>query len=322
MRDFFARRWFLLALALLLGSGLLWPAALEPLARAIPQRVVVAAALFFMALPLDARSIWTALSRPAAVLLAVAINFGLLPLAAWGASQAFRADLAGGLMIVAAVPSTIASAAVLTRRAGGNDAVAILVTMITSLSCFIITPLWLLIGTGTRVELELGSMMLNLASQVVLPIIVAQALRQNATVGQAASHWKIPLGVVAQCGILLIAGVGAISAGLSLQEGGDVSWQQWGLLFAALLGIHLAMIWAGHALGRPLGVARAERIAVGFSGSQKTLMIGLYLAVNYYGGLSMLPMVIYHVGQLLIDTLIADQLRAQQASSPEVGQIS
>ena len=309
MREFFIRRWFLLILAMVLAGGLIWPGQLESTARAVPQRLVVAVSLFLMALPLDAGAIWTALRRPAAVLLALGINFGLLPLTAWGVSSSLRPDLASGLMIMAAVPSTIASAAVLTRRAGGNDAVAILVTMITSLTCFAVTPLWLLIGTGTRVELRVADMMASLASQVVLPIVAAQLLRLIPLVGGTANHWKVPLGVISQCGILLIAGVGATSAGLQIRQGTDIAPLQWVTVFAAVIGIHLLMVWAGHALGRLLGIARPERIAVGFSGSQKTLMIGLYLAVNFYSGLAMVPIVLYHVSQLLIDTLIADQLK-------------
>jgi len=35
------------------------------------------------------------------------------------------------------------------------------------------------------------------------------------------------------------------------------------------------------------------------------------VAVTYFGGLAILPMVTYHVGQLLVDTIIADRLRNQ-----------
>ena len=56
-----------------------------------------------------------------------------------------------------------------------------------------------------------------------------------------------------------------------------------------------------------LGMRREDRIAVGFAGSQKTLMVGLQLCIELQ--VEMLPMVAYHVGQLLVDTLIADRLR-------------
>jgi hypothetical protein len=44
-------------------------------------------------------------------------------------------------------------------------------------------------------------------------------------------------------------------------------------------------------------------------------MVGLHISLTYYGGLTILPMVAYHVGQLLIDTLVADRLRQTDASS-------
>lgn len=311
MRDFIARRWFLLALAALLVGGLSFPHPLEGLADRVPQRLVVAIALFMMSLPFDTAAIWRAVRRPTAVLLAVGINFGLTPLLACVVSHGLRADLAAGLVIAGAVPSTIASAAVWTRRAGGNDAIALLVTLVTNLTCFLVTPLWLLLCTGTRVELAVGEMMSSLALQVVLPIGAAQLIRRIAAVAEFAASQKVPLGVLAQMGILTIASVGAVRAGLALDgDQVDIVALDWLLMLLAVVGIHTLMLWAGHALGRMLGIPRADRIAVGFGGSQKTLMIGLYIAVEYFSGLAMLPMIVYHVGQLLIDTLVADRLRS------------
>ena len=57
-----------------------------------------------------------------------------------------------GILVVGAIPSTLASAAVWTRRAGGNDAVAILGTIVTNLSCFVVTPVWLFQMTGETVR--------------------------------------------------------------------------------------------------------------------------------------------------------------------------
>ena len=45
------------------------------------------------------------------------------------------------------------------------------------------------------------------------------------------------------------------------------------------------------------------------AGSQKTLMVGLYVAIHYFGGLVLIPLVIYHVVQLLMDTVVADLWR-------------
>ena len=77
------------------------PERLAPVADQIPREAVVGVALFLMALTLDASSIWQALRHPKAVILAVAINFVLLPLTAWAiAGWLPTVDLAVGLLIV------------------------------------------------------------------------------------------------------------------------------------------------------------------------------------------------------------------------------
>jgi len=318
MRTFLSRQWFLVTLAVLLLTGLGFPVALEPLANAVPQSAVVAVVLFVMALPLDAHTVWRALTHPRAVMLAIAINWGLLPLVAWGVSPALRPDLAEGLLIAAALPCTLASAAVWTRRAGGNDAVALLVTISTNFFCFLVTPLWLLVTTGMMVELDWTEMGLALAMQVVLPTFAAQALRQIPAVARFAKARVAMLGTLGQCGILTIAWVGAVKAGLKFSAGEvQISALDWVVMLAAVIGIHVSMLWLGHAVGRVIGLDRADRIAVGFSGSQKTLMVGLYIAIKYYGGLAMLPMIAYHVSQLLIDTVVADRLAARARPTAE-----
>jgi sodium/bile acid cotransporter 7 len=57
---------------------------------------------------------------------------------------------------------------------------------------------------------------------------------------------------------------------------------------------------------------RANQIAVGISGSQKTLMVGLQMAMEL--GFNIIPMVFYHVSQLLIDTLFVDFFRRRSGT--------
>ena len=61
-----------------------------------------------------------------------------------------------------------------------------------------------------------------------------------------------------------------------------------------------------------LGMPRDQQFAVGFSGSQKTLMVGLSAAISM--GLNIIPIVAYHAMQLLVDTVIADQLKKRNSS--------
>jgi sodium/bile acid cotransporter 7 len=314
LKDAFTRRWFLIVLIAFLSLGFLMPEPLLPITSRVPREAIVAMALFLMALTLDASSIWRAMRQPVPVLLAVGVNFLLVPLAAWLlAPWMIREDLGVGLMIAAAVPSTMASAAVWTRRAGGNDAVALMGTVITNTACFVITPLWLSVSTGTEVSVPLGEMIRKLALIAVLPTLAGQAARLVVPVARWATAQKTALGILAQCGILTIVLCGAVTGGLRLgEQSTPLGLLGWSTMLGAVVGIHLATLWAGHALGQLLGVSRPDRIAVGFSGSQKTLMLGLYVATTYFGQfpLAMLPMIFYHICQLLTDTVIADRLRA------------
>jgi sodium/bile acid cotransporter 7 len=326
---FLKRRWFLIALAAVLAIGMGFAPWLQPLSK-LPglRHLIVALVLFIMALPLEASMMLATVRRPTAALLATSINFGLLPLTMWGTviclqqANFLQGDLgeslAIGLLVVAATPCTLASASVWTRKAGGNDAIAIMVTVITNLSCFIISPCWLLLTANRNVDLELGAMIIKLGLLVVLPMTVAQLLRIHQPLARWATGKKTQLSILSQCGILTMVFLGSIMTGNNLRQTpiglaglGSFTW-----MIITVLTIHTAMFVIGFKASKWSRLSRPDATAVGFSGSQKTLIVGLTMAVEAGG--SILPMISYHVGQLLIDTLIADRLKrtADQQEQP------
>jgi solute carrier family 10 (sodium/bile acid cotransporter), member 7 len=321
-RSILARSWFLVLLTCVLVLGFCLPGSLESATRHVSLDVVVAVILFLMALALDSSSLRTALARPQAFLLGAAVNLGLAPPLAWLASQAFAGDLAIGLMVVGSVPCTLVSAVVWTRRAEGNDAVAMLVTLATNLACFAVTPLWLGLLTGRLVggELSLERMVLKLGLTVAVPILTGQLLRRVDRLRILADRWKSSISVAAQIGVLITVFAGATHAGGRLRGLEDTvpSLVEWLLLGGLTISLHLALVGAGWLGGRWLGLASAERIAVAFSGAQKTLPIGLLVAAQF-GGLVLLPMIVYHVVQLLLDTLIADSVRGKGGRIEDLG---
>ena len=313
MTRFLTRHWFLVALLGILLIGVLGAPQLEQLTSLQWLRNgLVAAVLFVMALPLEIRAMWNALLRPGPPLLAVAVNLGLLPLFAWLVSLGLSREMGLGLLVAATTPSTLASASVWTRRAGGNDAVSILVTIITNSICFVVTPLWLVTMTGQTIDnpdLSLVRMTAKLGLLVLVPMAAAQLLRLHSGVAQAATRRKKMLSTLAQCGILSMVLFGAVGTGLQLRAAEMQAVLAWDLvcMLAAVVVVHVAMFWAAVTLARALGFSREDQIAVGFSGSQKTLMVGLLVAVSLQ--ITILPMVTYHIMQLIVDTVIADRYR-------------
>jgi solute carrier family 10 (sodium/bile acid cotransporter), member 7 len=318
VKPFFARHWFLimLLLVLLIGGG-----ASSRLSFLLSEgsrwnwvrQFVVASVLFFLALPLEIDSMWKAARRPWAPLLAVAVNFGLLPVFARLVSLGLTHEMAGGLLVAASTPCSLASAAVWTRRAGGNDSVAILVTIITNSTCFLITPLWLMALTGqTTRSITLSAMVLKLGVLVVSPMLVAQLLRAHRSFGRWATRRKARLTVAAQCGVLFMVMLGAARSTPRLTASGSFMLADLLAMIAAVIVVHLTMLATGIALARMLRFSRDDCIAVGFAGSQKTLPVGLQVAMD--AGMEALPMVAYHVSQLVLDTLIADRWRSRAGS--------
>jgi sodium/bile acid cotransporter 7 len=282
------------------------------------RNVIVASVLFLMALPLETRLMLRTIQRPWAALLGSVVNMGLLPLLAWAIAPLATGELSTGILVASVAPCTLASAAVWTRRAGGNDAVAILVTILTNATCFLMTPMWLALMTETQAEMDTAGMIIKLGLLVVAPMTFAQLLRLSPRVARAATDARHLCSTLAQCGILTMILVGAVQSSRHITE---ADWQKTvsvaDLLVMQLLvvAMHLLVLWMGLGLARALNMPTEDQIAVAFSGSQKTLMVGLYVAINYFGGLVILPIVSYHVGQLIVDTLIADRWAANRSDA-------
>jgi sodium/bile acid cotransporter 7 len=321
--QFLAKRWFLIALTILFVVGLFGAPHLALLAEwKWLRQTNLFLVMLITALPLEARSIWQTLKRPLAPAIALTMTYGLLPLVAWGLSNLISdPSLAGGLLVASVTPCTVASAAVWTRRAGGNDSVAILSTVLTNLACFVVPPLWLAVmlrGTAASGALDAGKLMVELLLLVVLPMVLAQLARLYAPVAEFSTRRKQSLSTLSQCGILLMVLFGTVNSGLKMQQtgagmtGAELVGQglQIAIMVALVLSIHSGVFFIGYTLTQRVGLPKADAIGVGFSGSQKTLMVGLEIAIA--SQLSILPMITFHAGQLFIDTLIADWLREKE----------
>jgi solute carrier family 10 (sodium/bile acid cotransporter), member 7 len=320
MLAFVRQRWFLIALLTTLVAGIGWPQVMGPVARWLPGDIIVAVVTFIMALPLETGALWRAVRRPGGAWLAAALNSGVAPPLGWLASRMLPAELAIGVILAASVPCTLATAAVWTRRAGGNDAVAFLVTMITNLICFAVVPAWLMLLVSVHADVDFQAIVTGLILLVVLPIILAQALRQRRPVGEMATRHISLLSTLAQVGVLLMVFVGAVSSGervAVLEEGSVVSFGNMALMTVAVVFVHTALLALGFGLSRVFNISQADSIAVAFAGSQKTLMVGAYVALAV-GPLAILPMVAYHAAQLVIDTLVADWLRQRAPAGDTV----
>jgi sodium/bile acid cotransporter 7 len=314
MRSFLEKRWFLLLL--ITGLAIAWfqPAWLA-WTELIDPRFIVAPALFLTAWSLESRSLYRTLLRPWPALWASFVSYSFLPGVAYLAGRLLDSeDFRVGLLISASVPCTLVAALVWTRLAGGNEATALLVIMITTCTSWLATTAWLSFGVGTAVALDSLGLMRSLFVVLVVPVGLGQGLRAVPLLAATADRYRTALGVVARLLVLIIILKAATDVlarlGPSVAEGLAVG----AILstLAACLGTHLLALTTGFWSGRALGFERADCIAIAFSCSQKTLPVALFLFDAYFQDaypLAVVPMVFYHVGQLIVDTFIADEMK-------------
>ncbi len=308
-----ARQWFFVAIAVGLTVGYLAAEGLRPVRESVFFRdAVVFTVMVLMGLSLHPEAIRNSFRRPLPSLAAILINIFWVPALALPFRVVFPDSLYGGLVVATLVPCTLASASVWTRKAGGDDSVSILTTVVTNLACVVVVPLgmmWMLRQSG--VEISGIDQMKKLAMVVVLPIILAQLAR---ILGAAmwADRNKLRLSFAAQFGIIVMVMLGAAAGADFIHhqptDTGTISASLWitiPLLVVAAISIHLAALITGIGITRILAGDHREQIAVGISGSQKTLMVGLQIAIDT--GVSVLPMIIYHIAQLILDTIVADR---------------
>jgi sodium/bile acid cotransporter 7 len=320
MKDLLRKRWFLLMLLAGLALGWLRPQWLRPVTVWLEPRIIVAVALFLMAWSLESRSLFQSLLRPWPALWAWTISYSGLPALAWSVGWLLPDDdLRLGLLIISCVPCTLASAVLWTRMAGGNEATALLAVLLTTATSWLATPAWLAFGAGTSVVIDTPGMMRSLVLVLVVPVALGQLSRAFGPLVRTAAHHKRLLGIVSRLLIFSMILKAVIDVSDRLSERSAPLAMQWISVTAVLcVGVHLAALGGGLWSSRLLNFDRAGQIAVAFACSQKTLPVSLYLFDVYFKEaypLAVVPLVSYHVGQLIVDTLIADLLIKHQARS-------
>lgn len=318
--------WFLAALAGVLTAGLLFghsgpDAVVAWFLRIVQPAVTTAIVLFLMAFSLDASRRREALSRPASAVWGSLVNIGLMPLIAWPLAEWQELpDFRLGLLVTAVVPCTLATASVFTRKAGGNDAVSLLVTLLTNVSCVVLTPLWLQGLLTKSAAFDPWRTLEQLTLSVLVPTVLGQVLQETPLGRQVAVRYRREIGVAAQCLVLLLVSVAATQAGRVLSQ--QSSWptaRSAAVMTAACVALHglaAAVGWHG---SQWLRLPRADAIAVAIAGSQKTLPIGLMIVatpglLTAAAPFVTFPLLVFHAGQLIIDSALAERWAAATES--------
>ncbi|MEU9717484.1 bile acid:sodium symporter family protein [Streptomyces sp. NPDC047976] len=309
---------YVLALLATVGVAALFPATGAGATVADGAATAAVALLFFLyGARLSTREALDGLRHWRLHLTVLACTFVLFPLLGLAARflvpGLLTQPLYGGLLFLCLVPSTIQSSIAFTSIARGNVPAAICAGSFSSLAGILLTPLLAAALLGNDAGGFSLDSLLKIVLQLLLPFLLGQGLRR--WVGGFLTRNKKVLGYVDRGSILLVV-YAAFSAGMAAGVWHQVSLPRLGALMAVeavLLAVMLLATWYGAAR---LGFGRADRVAIQFAGSKKSLAAGLPMASVLFGpqaSLAVLPLMLFHQMQLMVCAVLA----RRRAQDPE-----
>ena len=241
--------------------------------------------------------------------------FGLMAAAGFGLSHLMQTvlpvDLALGLLFLGTLPSTVQSATAYSSLAGGNVAASVVAAALLNLIGVVLTPVLFAALASTAGVTVTGDAVLRILSILLLPFALGQILqrwlRPLVAERKALVTWMdrtaIAIAVyVAFSGAVVDGALGRVSAGQFAMLGGVI---------ALFLAIGFCGAWL---TGGALRLDGPDRRTMLFSGAQKSIAIGAPLAAILFApdraGVILLPVLVYHLAQLVLSAPLAARLGA------------
>jgi BASS family bile acid:Na+ symporter len=199
------------------------------------------------------------LRMPVPVVIGVIAQYTIMPLAGWAIVHILELEggLAVGVILVACCPSGTASN-FMTYLAKANVALAVTVTLVTTMLAFVMTPIWCKALAGAYTPVDIWGLSRTTLQVIVVPILVGVYCR-----------WRFPrtADVLSEYGpsvsvIALVMIAGGIAA-----QGAETIRQNAGKLLIASILLHVTGFTVGYVFARllrlPEQIARTISIEVG-----------------------------------------------------------
>jgi len=308
----------LLVLAILLASLLPVTGEYRPLAQGVSNGAIVV--LFLLnGLRLPRAEVIHGLRHWRFILTLALWSFGGMALAGLalsklGASLMLPSTVALGFLFLGVLPSTVQSATAYSSLAGGNVAASVVVAAILNLLGVVLSaPLFSLLAGTEAAAFDIGGLE-KVVLILLVPFVIGQLaqgkvghlIREHRRLATWMDRTSIAIAVY-------VAFSGAVEQGL---------WERidlfdW-LALLVLVGLFLVIGFGGAWLiGGSLRLTRPDRIAFLFAGGQKSIALGAPLAAVLFApavaGLLLLPVLVYHLLQLVLSAPLAARLSRQAA---------
>ena len=257
--------------------------------------------MFGMGLSLTFDDFARLLPRWRLVGIGAALQFTIMPGLAWLLARLFRLppEIALGVIVVGACPGGTASN-VITYLAGGNLALSVTMTLVTTLAAPLATPALVAGLSGARVHVDFLAMMGSVFWIVAFPVLGGLILRRLLR-----KRLEPVLAVFPAVSMLTIALV--IACVMGLNQGTVLAFP------ATVILVVIVHNLSGFALGYAGACAftreRADRIAIAVEVGMQNSGLGVALAKTYFTAQAALPGALFSLEQNLAGVALARRWR-------------
>ena len=212
------------------------------------------------------------------------------------------------LFFLAALPSTVSSSIVMVALAKGNLPTAIFNASLSGLIGIAVTPLWMSFFMKNATDLQFGEVLGKLFVQIILPLVIGLLLQRY--LGDLARKYSRQLSLFDKSIIILIV-YSSFCTSFTSNLFETVSLEEF-LKLLGLIVIMFAVIYSGLGwISKAMGFNTEDSITAKFCGTKKSLVHGSVMVKIIFGnsantGLLLLPIMIYHILQLLVIAVFAE----------------
>jgi sodium/bile acid cotransporter 7 len=313
LKAFLSKHWFFIGIAIVSLAAFLFPDVGPVVKKYKILNIGIFLAFLITGLTLDTRTIMDQLKNIRVLLAALISSLFLIPVFTWAAARLVFPDMPDfiiGATIIAAAPVTIASGTVMTAMALGNVTLSLFICVLCNFAALITMPFMLsfLLGFGQPINLPVFAILNSLIITVLVPTIIGQVLQPK--LRHLLGSWKQTFSIFSQCVVLLII-YNAVSASSDrITEAGTTIL----VLLAFMVLLHTMILVFNFGISRLIRLDQPSTSAFTIHTSQKTLTVSYLVWSGYFAAafpLAMLPGIVYHLIQMIMDTFVARLFRRQ-----------
>jgi sodium/bile acid cotransporter 7 len=209
--------------------------------------------------------------------------------------------LSMGLIIISTVPPTISSGVVITEVSRGNATLALFLTISLNLLGIFSIPFILdfCLKAAGPIDIDQMALLFKMLFWVLLPFIIGTLVRSISAKKRVSSLWSY---LNSSCVILIV--YASVSTSKSVLIG--LNFMDYLTILTGVASVHILLLIVNNYTGKLLHLPSADRKAMIFVTSQKTMALALAVlaSIKYDTGNAIIVCLMFHFFQLLFDSFL------------------